>query len=238
MEPQDYVVLIGAVSRAVSLAIAALGGICCIFLGWFLYRDGVRVATSGLVDHKDFKLKLSTSGPGVFLVAFGVGLLLYLVGQPATFRFGEPQCQATTHEKTLGRSQVFASSFGGVQNEIVDFRVSPPAVEQGPRLAEERFNKNRVVLVQASSAGPKSSSAGPAASAGKSQACKPCRVWAISFLDGPVRADQYQSALDRAIALMTVARQHAQQKGDEQLLTDLRDEIERLRELRSNLNDK
>lgn len=220
MDPQGYVVLIGAVSRAITLAIAGAGGICCIFLGWFLYRDGIKVATAGLVDHKDFKLKLTTSGPGVFLVAFGAGILVYLVGHPASFNMPEPVCPAT------GRI------------EKSDFTRSHPFQRESV-FAKTTYNGN-ALIAQAPAAAPKSTATAPPQSTAtpKGGECKPCRVWAVTFLEGATPPNKYKAALDKGIALLSVARQAAQQQNDEKQVSELRDQIDLLRELRNNLNDK
>lgn len=104
MEPQGYVVIIAAVSRAVCLAIAGVGGICCVFLGWSLYRDGIRIATSGALDYKGLKIKLVTSGPGVFLAAFGAAILVYLIARLASITMPEPACAISKIEKSSGLS--------------------------------------------------------------------------------------------------------------------------------------
>ena len=213
MEPQAYVVLIGAVSRAVSLAIAGVGGIFCIFLGWLLYRDGVKVATAGLIDHKNFKFKLTTSGPGVFLVAFGAGILVYLVGNQATFNMPEPACPETGQ---IGKSGLTMSHQFQLQNAAI-----------------KTIPSEDILIAQVPTASPKPKVATP-----KAAECKPCRVWAATFLDGAPVSNQYKAALDKSIALLSVARQEAQQKKEEKQVAELRDHIDRLRELRGNLNEK
>lgn len=213
MEPQTYVVLIGAVSRAVSLAIAGVGGIFCIFLGWLLYRDGVKVATAGLIDHKDFKFKLTTSGPGVFLVAFGAGILVYLVGHQATFNMPEPECPETGQ---IGKSSLNVLRQYQLQNAVT-----------------KAIPSENILITRVSTASPK-----PAAATPKAAECKPCRVWAATFLDGAPMSNQYKAALDKSIALLSVARQEALQQKDEKQVEELRDHIDRLRELKGNLNEK
>ncbi|MBY0267064.1 MAG: hypothetical protein K2W84_11670 [Burkholderiales bacterium] len=210
MDAQTYVMLIGAISRALSLAIAGLGGICCIVLGWLLYRDGVRIATQGLLEHKEIKLKLSTSGPGVFLVAFGAAILIYLITTKASFEAPPADCPAkqSRFQKQLERKSQGPS------------RTADPA----SNLAQPGF-----MTVAATKEQPPSA---------RNTSCRPCRVWAASFLEGNNPAPQYRAALDRSIELLADARQAAQARGGDNEVAAFRDHIDRLRELRNNLNEK
>jgi hypothetical protein len=70
--------------RGATEIIAALGALLSIYLGWRLYRDGVTSPVQGeLSQTRKWTAKLSSTGPGVFLAAFGIVLLIYLVSQKA-----------------------------------------------------------------------------------------------------------------------------------------------------------
>jgi hypothetical protein len=209
METQGYVVIIAAISRAVGLAIAGTGGICCIFLGWSLYRDGIRIATSGALDYNGLKIKLVTSGPGVFLVAFGAAILVYLIARPASITMPGPECAISMMEKSSG---------------------TPPTFALRPALFGVNDTDGRIKL---EASGPPRKQEGSAP-----KVCKPCRVWAVDFLEGEPLPDEYADALDNAIALIVLAREKAQSTGDDKRTADLRNNIDRLREMRNNLNEK
>jgi hypothetical protein len=69
-------------TRGAVLILIALGGILCIFLGWRLYRDTVSVRTAGELQAGGLRLKLVSSGPGVFLVGLGIWLLASVANRP------------------------------------------------------------------------------------------------------------------------------------------------------------
>ncbi|WP_175946318.1 hypothetical protein [Caballeronia sp. BCC1704] len=81
MEACQTVDLIVAISRATVLVIATCGGIMSIALGWKLYKDVILSKTEGSFKAGGWTIKLAGAGPGVFFVAFGVWLLVKIVGQ-------------------------------------------------------------------------------------------------------------------------------------------------------------
>ena len=211
MDPQGYVVVIAAISRSIGLLIAGIGAICCIFLGWSLYRDGIKVATAGTFDYGNFKIKLSSLGPGVFLVAFGAAILLYLIARPANINMPEPDCP------TIGSQPKTPSSFlSGSLDSNHHVNMSTSSFQ--PFLT--RFQNN--------------SSKPPPAS------CKPCRVWSVNYLEGAPPIHQYEDALNmasKALILELKANKNADTNNESDQLENLRNAIDRLRELRENLNE-
>lgn len=211
MDPQGYVVVIAAISRSIGLLIAGIGAICCIFLGWSLYRDGIKVATAGTFDYGNFKIKLSSLGPGVFLVAFGAAILLYLIARPANINMPEPDCP------TIGSQPKNPSNFlsGSLDS---NHRVNMSTSSFQPFLT--RFQNN--------------SSKPPPAS------CKPCRVWSVNYLEGAPPIHRYEDALNmasKALILELNANKNADTNNESDQLENLRNAIDRLRELRENLNE-
>ena len=211
MDPQGYVVVIAAISRSIGLLIAGIGAICCIFLGWSLYRDGIKVATAGTFDYGNFKIKLSSLGPGVFLVAFGAAILLYLIARPANINMPEPDCP------TIGSQPKNPSNFlSGSLDSNHHVNMSTSSFQ--PFLT--RFQNN--------------SSKPPPAS------CKPCRVWSVNYLEGAPPIHQYEDALNmasKALILELNANKNADTNNESDQLENLRNAIDRLRELRENLNE-
>jgi hypothetical protein len=63
-------------ARAAILLLCTVGGLLCIYLGWRLYKDVILVSARGEMEAPGFKFKLASGGPGIFLVAFGIWLLL------------------------------------------------------------------------------------------------------------------------------------------------------------------
>jgi hypothetical protein len=74
--------LILAATRSTLLILCALAGILCIFLGWKLYVRAITTPTAGELSGLGFRLKLASGGPGVFMCALGVWLLLSVVNRP------------------------------------------------------------------------------------------------------------------------------------------------------------
>lgn len=72
-------------ARSINLSLAIVAGVICIFLGWKLYRDTIISKTTGDVTWRDFRIKLTSSGPGVFLVLFGAWLIYSVIEQRVNF---------------------------------------------------------------------------------------------------------------------------------------------------------
>lgn len=77
--------MVGAITRAVSYIVAALGGVLSIYLGYRLYVHGIESSVSGSASHAGWKGTLRASGPGVFLVLFGAAILGSIVFSRASF---------------------------------------------------------------------------------------------------------------------------------------------------------
>lgn len=85
MQACSQIDLIIAVTRAIVLVICALSGSVSIFLGVRLYQQTISSRSSGELSAMGMKVVLKSSGPGLFLIAFGVIVLLALVSRPASF---------------------------------------------------------------------------------------------------------------------------------------------------------
>lgn len=77
MTPQIIMVL----GRNLVLVIAALTGPLSIYLGWKLYRDSLPSSVQGEGTFNNWQFKLSAAGPGVFFAAFGMWIIIHLIGQ-------------------------------------------------------------------------------------------------------------------------------------------------------------
>jgi hypothetical protein len=82
-------------ARSVNLSLAVVAGMFCIYLGWKLYHDTVISKTAGEFSWKEFRVKLTASGPGVFLVFFGAWLIYSVVSQRLSFGVNQEEAGPT-----------------------------------------------------------------------------------------------------------------------------------------------
>lgn len=87
--PCSQVDTVFALARGGVLIIAAIAGIVCIYLGWRLYNDAVVSKSKGEFQGGGLRFTLTAASPGVFLVAFGIWLLITLVNRTATLEHTE-----------------------------------------------------------------------------------------------------------------------------------------------------
>ena len=82
-----------AVMRGVILVLTILAGCLSLYLGWALYRDGVKVLTRAEGSGSGFSFKVHTVGPGFFFIAFGAVLILIAVNKDLVVNM-QPQTKA------------------------------------------------------------------------------------------------------------------------------------------------
>lgn len=81
MQPE----LIAIFVRGIVIVLTTLAGILCIFLGWRLYFENIRAQARFEASAGGNKLTLQSSAPGIFFVAFGAALLIYVINTKVEF---------------------------------------------------------------------------------------------------------------------------------------------------------
>lgn len=84
-------------SRAGVLVIASIAAVLCIYLGWRLYKDAVISNTKGEFAGAGIKVRLTAASPGIFLVAFGIWLLITLVNRTAEWEDVTAATRSSAH---------------------------------------------------------------------------------------------------------------------------------------------
>lgn len=210
----DVIVVAG---RALVLLIAALGGVFSIFLGWKLYKDVVLSKTEGNLHANGWSIKLAGAGPGVFFVAFGMWLLVKIVGQQVELslthsgtRF-ESSASAAVMMNVLPRSQALPE----VRNLVTNDNGTHTRARTGGILAVADQSK--------------------AASSQCATACLIPRSHVIRFFSGPVTltAPMADGALQAAVRSLEIqnradAAASVQPSGG----ANVKEEIEILKQMR------
>lgn len=68
-------------SRALILILNTIIGGICIYLGWRLYFEAIRIESKVEINSGSIKLIVQSAAPGLFFVAFGIFLLIYVLQQ-------------------------------------------------------------------------------------------------------------------------------------------------------------
>jgi hypothetical protein len=89
------------VTRAIILVISALAGVMSIYLGWRLYRDSLPSSVEGEAGYKDWTVKMSAAGPGVFFALFGMGIIIYLIANPFEISSEQPLNESVSTPATF-----------------------------------------------------------------------------------------------------------------------------------------
>ena len=103
----EAAVLIAVIARALVLLVASLGALICIYLGWRLYKDAVISRSEGTLEGAGWKLTLTAASPGLFLIAFGIWLLISLVNRTTSI---EQSVSTATERKADWKATLLTSS--------------------------------------------------------------------------------------------------------------------------------
>ncbi len=112
-------------ARSVNLSLAVIAGITCIYLGWKLYHDTVVSKTAGEFSWKEFRVKLTASGPGIFLVFFGAWLIYSVVSQRLSF--GVNQEEVGSSKTSFRNVRPHSTSMQELQARLLPVQATPSA---------------------------------------------------------------------------------------------------------------
>jgi hypothetical protein len=66
-------------TRAIVVILTTLAAIMCIYLGWRLYFEAIKVKGRIDIEAGPLKVSMTTAAPGLFFALFGAGLLLFVL---------------------------------------------------------------------------------------------------------------------------------------------------------------
>ena len=128
-------------ARSINLSLSIVAGMLCIFLGWKLYRDTVISKTSGDFSWGEFRIKLSASSPGIFMVLFGAWLIFSVVSQRVNFGMSQDETPVTKTSFRNTESIYGSASDSGMQRDLLLLTQSAqqPSQERSCAIRSSKF---------------------------------------------------------------------------------------------------
>ena len=97
MEARDIAMTV-ALLRGSILILTILSGCLSLYLGWSLYKDGVRALSRAEGGGNGFSFKIHTAAPGLFFVLFGAALIVYAASKDVSVYVPSVSAKATALE--------------------------------------------------------------------------------------------------------------------------------------------